>query len=234
MRRKPSWTRSWARAIASVAAILAAGGKGERARDPRDDRPKQLRHLGGRPLWEWSFDVLRATCDEVVVVADGELAVSLASRGIKVAPPGTTRQGSVANGLELIETEQVVVHDAARPFVDIDTVISALHALDEADGAFAAIPVRETLAYIKDGLMTGVVPRQSILSVQTPQSFWTRALKDSHTRALADGISEATDDAQLVANYGYKVVPIQGDARNLKLTYAPDFDLAEALVGGAG
>jgi 2-C-methyl-D-erythritol 4-phosphate cytidylyltransferase len=185
-------------------------------------------------LWEWSFDVLRATCDEVVVVAAGELAASLASRGIKVAPPGTTRQGSVANGLELIETEQVVVHDAARPFVDIDTVISAIHALDEADGAFAAIPVRETLAYIKDGLMTGVVPRQSILSVQTPQSFWTGALKDSHTRALAEGINDATDDAQLVANYGYKVVPIQGDARNLKLTYAPDFDLAEALVGGAG
>ena len=68
--------------------------------------------------------------------------------------------------------------------------------------------------------MTGVVPRQSILSVQTPQTFWTAALKDSHGRASAEGITEATDDAQLVANYGYKVVPIQGDARNMKITYA--------------
>ncbi|MCA1696363.1 MAG: 2-C-methyl-D-erythritol 4-phosphate cytidylyltransferase, partial [Actinobacteria bacterium] len=158
---------------ASVAAILAAGGRGDRARDPRDDRPKQLRHLGGRPVWEWSYDVLRATCDQIVVVATGELARSLTALGIRVAQPGATRQGSVFNGLELIETEQVVVHDAARPFLNIDTVLSTIHALDDADGSFAAIPVRETLAYIKDGSMTGVVPRQSILSVQTPQAFST-------------------------------------------------------------
>ena len=140
---------------------------------------------------------------------------------------------SVSNGLELVETEQVVVHDAARPFVDIDTVIAAIHALDDADGAFAAIPVRETLAHVKDGLMTGVVPRQSILSVQTPQTFWTAALKDAHAKAAAEGITDATDDAQLVANYGYKVVPVQGDARNMKVTYAEDFQIAEALAGGS-
>jgi 2-C-methyl-D-erythritol 4-phosphate cytidylyltransferase len=90
--------------------------------------------------------------------------------------------------------------------------------------------VRETLAHIRDGLMTGVVPRDSILSVQTPQAFSTAALKDAHSRARADGITEASDDAQLAANYGYKVVPIQGDARNMKLTYAPDFEIAAAMV----
>jgi 2-C-methyl-D-erythritol 4-phosphate cytidylyltransferase len=167
----------------------------------------------------------------VIVVAAGELADHLRSQDIKVAVPGATRQGSVSNGLELVETEQVVVHDAARPFVDIDTVLASIQALDDADGAFAAVPVRETLAHVKDGSMTGVVPRQSILSVQTPQSFWTAALKDAHGKATGEGITEATDDAQLVANYGYKVVPIQGDARNMKLTYPEDFELAEALIG---
>ena len=154
----------------------------------------------------------------------------MTKRGVRIAPPGDTRQGSVASGLELVETEHVVVHDAARPFLDIDTVMSSIHALDDADGVFAAIPVRETLAHIKDGVMTGVVPRTSILSVQTPQAFATGALKDAHARAVADGITEATDDAQLVANYGYKVIPIQGDARNMKLTYPEDFAIAEALI----
>jgi 2-C-methyl-D-erythritol 4-phosphate cytidylyltransferase len=163
----------------------------------------------------------------VIIVSDHDLGQS----EVLIATAGETRQLSVSNGLELVETEQVVIHDAARPFVDIDTVIAAIHALDDADGAFAAIPVRETLAHVKDGLMTGVVPRQSILSVQTPQTFWTAALKDSHARATAEGITEATDDAQLVANYGYKVVPVQGDARNMKVTYAEDFQIAEALVG---
>jgi 2-C-methyl-D-erythritol 4-phosphate cytidylyltransferase len=165
-----------------------------------------------------------------MVVAE-EFTASLAGHDIVVAAPGDSRQASVFSGLQLVETEQVVIHDAARPFVDIDTVISSIDALDEADGAFAAIPVRETLAYVKEGLMSGVVPRQSILSVQTPQSFWTAAVKDSHAKATEAGISDATDDAQLVANYGYKVVPIQGDARNMKITYAEDFELAEALIG---
>lgn len=212
--------------------MLAAGGRGDRARDLRDDRPKQLRLLGGRPLWRWSFDVLSATCDQVVVVASEELADELRDLGVAVAAPGDTRQASVSSGLKLVETEQVVVHDAARPFVDVDTVIASIHALDEADGAFAAVPVRETLAHVKEGSMTGVVPRGSILSVQTPQTFWTAALSDSHERAVAEGITEATDDAQLVAHFGYKVVPIQGDARNMKITYAEDFELAQALIAG--
>ena len=182
-------------------------------------------------MWEWSFDVLQATCDKVIVVADNAFADLIRQRGIEVAEPGATRQGSVASGLQVVDTEQIVVHDAARPFVDIDTVLSAIQALDDADGAFAAIPVRETLAHVTNGAMAGVVPRQSILSVQTPQSFWTTALKDAHERAAADGITEATDDAQLVANYGHKVVPVQGDARNLKVTYAEDFEVAEALIG---
>lgn len=213
--------------------MLAAGGKGDRARSRDDDRPKQLRMLGGRPLWRWSFEILTATCDQVIVIAEGELADEVRGLGLTVAEPGSTRQGSVSNGLQLVETEQVVVHDAARPFVDIDTVIASIHALDDADGAFAAVPVRETLAHVKDGAMTGVVPRQSILSVQTPQTFWTAALKDAHERAVEAGITEATDDAQLVANYGYKVIPIQGDARNMKVTYLEDFEIAEALIGNA-
>jgi 2-C-methyl-D-erythritol 4-phosphate cytidylyltransferase len=211
---------------------LAAGGKGDRARAPDDDRPKQFRNLGGRPMWEWSFEVLTATCDQVIVVVADELGGPLRDKGITTATAGDTRQASVYNGLALVHTEQIVVHDAARPFVDIDTVLAAIHALDEADGAFAAIPVRETLAHVSDGVMTGVVPRQSILQVQTPQSFWTAALKAAHAKALEGGITEATDDAQLVVNFGYKVVPVQGDARNMKVTYAPDLEIAEALVRG--
>ena len=219
---------------ASVAAIVAAGGSGDRARDLHDVRPKQFRPLRGRALWEWSFDVLQELCDPVIVVAPVGLVGELGDRGIKAVPGGDTRQGSIANGLAHIVSEHVVIHDAARPFVTVDVVRSAIDALDHADGAFAAIPVRETLAHVKDGAMTGVVPRAAILSVQTPQAFWTAPLKDAHAKALAEEIVDATDDAQLVAKYGYKVVPIQGDARNLKVTYQEDFDLADALLAGNG
>lgn len=183
-------------------------------------------------MWRWSYDVLTELCDPVIVVAPEELVGDLEAAGARAVAGGETRQASVANGLEHVDAEQVLVHDAARPFVTADILQSAIDALDQADGSFAAIPVRETLAHVRDGAMTGVVPRASILSVQTPQVFWTAALKDAHTKARGEDITDATDDAQLVAKYGYTVVPVQGDARNLKLTYGPDFALAEALLAG--
>ena len=213
---------------------MAAGGSGDRARDLHDERPKQFRSVRGRALWEWSFDVLRELCDPVIIVAPVGLVGELGDRGIRAVPGGDTRQGSIANGLAHIVSEQVVIHDAARPLVTIDVVRSAIDALDHADGSFAAIPVRETLAHVRDGAMTGVIPRDAILSVQTPQAFWTASLKDAHAKARDEEIVDATDDAQLVAKYGYRVVPIQGDARNLKVTYLEDFGLADALLAGIG
>lgn len=183
-------------------------------------------------MWRWSFEVLTEMCDPVIVVGPEDLLTDIEAAGARAVAGGDTRQGSVSNGLEHVITEQVIVHDAARPFVTADILRSAIDALDHADGSFAAIPVRETLAHVHDGAMTGVVPRASILSVQTPQSFWTATLKDAHAKARDEDITDATDDAQLVAKYGYKVVPVQGDARNLKLTYPPDFALAEALLAG--
>ena len=178
--------------------------------------------------------MLRELCDPVIVVCPEDARGDLEALGIQVVLGGESRQQSVANGLEHVTTEHVVIHDAARPFVTADVVAAAIDALDQADGSFAAIPVRETLAHMRDDVMTGVVPRDSILSVQTPQAFSTMALKDAHEKARSEGIVEASDDAQLVANYGYRVVPIQGDARNMKLTYAPDFEMAAALIEISG
>ena len=163
----------------------------------------------------------------VVVTPEDDLSSITASR---VVAGGATRQESVARGLAAIETEQVVVHDAARPLVTEDLLGDVLAALDHADGAFAAIPLRDTLAHVRDHAMTGIVPRAEIVSVQTPQAFWTAALKDSHARATAEGINDASDDAQLLVHFGYRVVPVPGDERNVKVTYPSDVLLAELFA----
>lgn len=167
-------------------------------------------------------------CDPVVVVApEDELRGLSASEAVA---GGATRQASIARGLAVIETEQVVVHDAARPLVTHELVTDVVAALDSADGVFAAVGVRDTLAHVRDGAMTGIVPRAEIVSVQTPQAFWTAALEDSHARAVAEGIDDASDDAQLLVHFGYRVVPVPGDERNLKVTYPSDLLLAELFA----
>lgn len=184
--------------------------------------------MHGRALWEWSYEVLSAVCDPVVVVVPADEMPDLAA--VHVVAGGDTRQASVSRGLAAIETEQVVVHDAARPLVTAELIGDVVAALDAADGAFAAIPLRDTLAHVRDDAMTGIVPRAEIVGVQTPQAFWTAALKDSHARAAAEGIGDASDDAQLLVHRGYRVVPVPGDERNLKITYPSDMAVAEMLA----
>lgn len=182
-------------------------------------------------MWEWSVEVLRTVCDPVIVVIPNTMTLHHEEAGVTSVVGGATRQASIAKGLAGVETERVVIHDAARPLVTLDILESVLRALDGVDGgAFAAVQLRDTVAQVKDGLMQGTIDRRALWRVQTPQAFWTTALRVAHERALSDGIVDATDDAQLVARGGYRVAMVPGDERNIKVTYAEDLMIASALL----
>ena len=149
--------------------------------------------------------------------------------GVDVVEGGETRQDSVAQGLAKIATPRVVVHDAARPFVDQNTVESAVGALDEADAAVPVVPVPETIKRIAGTRVSETVDRSDLTLAQTPQAFRTEVLRSAHARARTDGFV-ATDDAQLVERYGGVVAVVSGSRRNIKVTYPEDFALAEALM----
>jgi 2-C-methyl-D-erythritol 4-phosphate cytidylyltransferase len=146
-----------------------------------------------------------------------------------VVPGGDTRQGSVRTALELIESETVVVHDAARPLAPPALFDAVVGALREADGAVPGVAVDETLKRSQRGLVVETVARADLYRVQTPQAFRTAALKEAHMRAHRDGF-EGTDDAQLLERLGYAIALVEGMAPNPKLTHPADFELAEALL----
>ena len=148
---------------------------------------------------------------------------------VVVVPGGDTRQGSVRAALELIESETVVVHDAARPLAPPALFDAVVGALREADGAVPGVAVEETLKRSQRGLVVETVARGGLYRVQTPQAFRTAALKEAHMRAQRDGF-EGTDDAQLLERLGYKIALVDGVAPNPKLTHPADFELAEALL----
>jgi 2-C-methyl-D-erythritol 4-phosphate cytidylyltransferase len=206
-------------------AILAGAGAGDRL---GADVPKAFIRCAGRELWEWSADVLASTCDRVVLAVPPDRADPDAQ------PPrvagGAARSESVRNALASVpEADIVVIHDAARPFIDEELVQRCIAAVEGgADGAVAAAPVTDTIKEADPGgRVTRTLDRSHLWWIQTPQAFRADVLR----RALDSGdVANATDDAALVESFGGDVRIIESTARNFKITWPEDLERAEALL----
>ena len=207
----------------TVVGIVPAGGSGERL---GAERPKAFVVCAGRPLLEWSVEVLSAVCDRVIV------AVPAGHEGPGWVEGGASRSASVRNALSAApEARTVVVHDAARPLVTRELVESCLAALMGVDGVTAAAPVTDTIkqAY-PDGTVERTLDRSRLWAVQTPQVFRADALR----RALEvsdEVLAAATDDASLVEAAGGSVRVVESPAENFKVTSHRDLEVAERILG---
>lgn len=195
--------------------IVVAAGSGQRF-----GRPKHLVELDGVPLWRRAANALAPVCDGVLVVGDVPDGV----------PGGPRRRDSVAAGLARLPetTEAVLVHDAARPLASTALARRVLDrlAVGDADGVIPVVPVRDTLKHMDGEAVVRTVDRSPLVAVQTPQAFRLDALMAAH-RASTD---DATDDAQLLEWDDRRVVGIDGEPTNLKVTYPDDLLVAAALL----
>ncbi len=229
---------------AAVAALVVAGGRGLRA---GFDAPKQYRLLDGRPVLRHALAPFLATPRiarlAVVIGAGDEARYQDAVAGLaddRIDPPtpgGATRQESVRLGLEALAASgfagQVLVHDAARPFLTENLVRAAIAAVDAAGvAAIPVLPVTDTIKRLDDaGRIAETPPRDRLVSVQTPQAFGFAALLAAHQAALAAGRDGFTDDAALMEWAGHPVATFPGEPANLKLTHPEDFDRGGAPAG---
>jgi len=219
-----------------IAALVLAAGRGERlgAR-----LPKALLALAGRPLLLHAIEALGA-CAEleaiVPVVPSAELArcAELVRDRPRVWAPvagGAERQDSMRAGLAALppDVELVAVHDAARPLVRPGDVSAVVAAARDHGAALLAVPLRDTLKRVRDGQVAETLPRVACWAAQTPQVFRADWLREALSKAEADGF-QGTDDAQLVERLGIAVRVVEGDPRNLKITWPEDLEIAEALL----
>lgn len=207
-----------------VAALVPAAGSGSRL----GRGPKAFVELAGRSLLAWAVDALRPFVSEVIVAVPAE-AVEAARRqvpGARVVSGAATRQATVALLAAATEHRWVVIHDAARPFLDPDTVRAVLATLPRARALSVAMPVADSLIDARDG---STVDRGPLRAVQTPQAFERRLLLDAHAAARAAGV-DATDDAALVRRLGVPVALVAGGAHLMKVTTASDLQVAEAYA----
>ena len=184
--------------------------------------------MAGRPLLDWSVDVLATTCDRVVVA----VPAGYESEPDRVTG-GASRSASVHAALRVApEADVVVVHDAARPLLTVDLVDRCLAALRDGDhdGVIAAAPVTDTVKETDEhGRVLRTLDRSALWAVQPPQVFHAATLR----RALdvdAATLAGATDDASLVEVAGGAIGVVEAPAENLKVTTPTDLRLAETLL----
>lgn len=220
--------------VASIAAIILAAGKGERA---GGGVAKQFAVLSGKPVLRWSVETLasdpRVSQAVVVTHRDSRSQAETILAGVNeiaFVDGGATRRESVANAMAHITTDLVLVHDAARPLLPgevIDRLIAAMANADVA-GATPALPVADTLAVRDDDQLGGVVDRNTLIRIQTPQIFRTAALHAAH--AGWDSV-EPSDDAQMVRALGGRIEIVEGASILDKITYPDDLARLAAHIG---
>jgi 2-C-methyl-D-erythritol 4-phosphate cytidylyltransferase len=217
-------------------AIVVAAGSGERL---GAEVPKAFVPLGAVPMLVWSVRAAFASrVVSSVVIAAPPGREDLAHAMVEdlgahaVVTGGETRQASVraALGALALETEVVVVHDAARPFASASLFAAVAEATREADGAVPVVAVTDTVKRVRDGWVVSTAPRDELAAAQTPQAFRASALRDAHERAAGVGI-EFTDDAGLLEWAGYRIRAVPGEAGNFKVTTSVDLERANEVAG---
>ncbi len=213
-----------------TAALIVAAGSGQRL---GAGGPKALVEVGGRPLFEWSVDACRKaeSVGPVIVVAPPDHQDEFRRDGITVVAGGSSRSESVSRGLAGVESDLVLVHDAARPLAPpelFDRSILALSESPELDAVIAAALVTDTTKRIgPDGRVEATLDRDRLRAVQTPQVFRAAALR----RAMETGdLAAATDDAALIEAAGGSVGVIDAPSGNIKVTVPADLALAELML----
>ncbi len=211
-------------------ALVVAAGRGLRLGGAV---PKQYRDLAGVPLLRRSLSTLsrHSKIDAVRVVCnptDGDMYAA-AAEGLDLLEPvpgGAERQDSVRAGLESLvglAPANVLIHDAARPFVDADLIDRMIGALDHSPGAIAAVPVVDTLWRASSGHVDEIVPRENLWRAQTPQAFRYADILAAHRQAAGQHL---TDDAAVLRAAGGDVRLVAASERNFKVTL--EGDLARA------
>ncbi|UCI05775.1 bifunctional 2-C-methyl-D-erythritol 4-phosphate cytidylyltransferase/2-C-methyl-D-erythritol 2,4-cyclodiphosphate synthase [Mesorhizobium sp. B1-1-8] len=226
-----------------VGVVIVAAGRGARA--GQADGPKQYQRIGGRAVIMHTLEAFLShpRIGPVVVAIhadDAELferAAGENARRVFAVTGGSSRQASVRLGLLALRDQapaKVLVHDAARPFVDAGLIDRTIDAIGERQGALPALPVADTLKRESaTGMIEETVPRAGLHAAQTPQGFPFWPLLAAHEKAYHLGKTEFTDDAAIAEWAHIPVKIVTGSPDNIKLTWARDIAMADQRLSSA-
>lgn len=223
-------------------ALIPAAGMGKRMGASIN---KQYLQLAGLPILAHTLTVFERSDkvegvvlvipeDEIAYCRENVVEAAGFTKVLEIVAGGRERQNSVMNGLTALgryagPDDVIVIHDGVRPFITPGMLSASISVAADSDGALVAVPAKDTIKIVEDNIVTSTLERNLLWQAQTPQAFRYSVILDAHKKALLSGFC-GTDDSSLVERAGGKVVIVNGDYRNIKITTPEDMLLAEAFL----
>lgn len=201
-------------------AVIVASGKGVRA------------GLGYNKVFYMMKDGLRVIdhslslfeddkdCERIIVVTNKDYFDMVKGEKVILVEGGKERKDSVCNGLNKAESEFVLIHDGARPFLKKESLEELKKKVSECGAAILGRMAVDTIKEVKDGKIVRTLDRNNIFLAETPQAFRTSLIKNCFEKC--DDIV-FTDDASLLESLGHEVAIVIDKYDNPKLTKEDDF-----------
>jgi 2-C-methyl-D-erythritol 4-phosphate cytidylyltransferase len=216
--------------------IIVAGGIGSRM---KSDRPKQFMDLVGIPIiirtircflkYNPAINIIISVHKNYKAHLEGLIEkFELQQAHIQITFGGESRFESVKNGLILIDNTAAIVgiHDAARPFVSQETIINCYETALLKGNAIPCISVNESMRKISNNVNNSV-NRNEYRIIQTPQCFSVAKIKKAFEQEYSPAY---TDDATVLESTGEKIILVEGNEENIKITSPHDLLIASAIV----
>ncbi len=230
----------------TACAVIVCAGSGTRMKQikKKDGTAvnKVFREIAGVPIVAHTVHAFEQTAciGSIVLVTRSEDIAELSAlvrefefKKVKsIVCGGATRQASVANGLAEADSEIVLIHDGARALVTptlIERVYNGLLS-GKAAGVTVAVKAKDSLKRAgADGIVKESLSREDVYNIQTPQGFYTEDIVSFHKKATAEGYA-GTDDCMIAEYCGGKILLVEGDYTNIKITTEEDMDYAHFLI----
>ncbi len=204
--------------------IIAGAGSSQRAGVDK----LQLK-ISNKTVLQKSIELFKddEECNKIIIVTSKSKFKNFCNEyykndRFKIALGGSSRQESIFQGLKLCDSEFVMIHDAARPFLTETLVNRMKSKLDLFDAVIPTVKIVDTLLEKKGNNIT-YLNRNNLLAIQTPQAFRTEKIILAYIKNM-DKLSDYTDDSKIYFDYfgNDKYITLEGDVNNIKITYVSD------------
>ena len=213
-----------------ISVILLMAGRGTRMGYQKN---KILLPFGDKYLFEFPLEVFLKHGYEVICVISEEdrdiIVPRLPGQNVKYIYGGATRQESVYNGLSKANGDYIMIHDAARMWVEDDVLDQIISDSEEKYPVLTYIPVKDTIKLRNNNKLT-TLNRNNLIAASTPQCAPLALLKEVYQKAKVEGVA-ATDDISLIEKYHpeIEIKLVSAHENSFKVTTPMDYELAKII-----